>query len=140
MKDIKLKSKKNQHVIPANEKWAVKGESNSRRTKITKTKKEAVKRARQIAKNKKSELVIHNRDGKISDKDSYGNDHIPQRELKHYFSHYNLSTIINILLMKQFILLALVCFSWQLYFHNYSFLNFTPMFIVRGFCFYGIIF
>ena len=75
-----MKSKKNQHVIPADEKWAVKGESNSRRTKITKTKKEAVKRARQIAKNKKSELVIHNRDGKISDKDSYGNDPFPERD------------------------------------------------------------
>ncbi|MBK9334112.1 MAG: DUF2188 domain-containing protein [Ignavibacteria bacterium] len=27
-----------------------------------------------------SELVIHNRDGKISDKDSYGNDPFPERD------------------------------------------------------------
>ncbi len=75
-----MRSKKNQHVIPEDDKWAVKGESNSHRTKITKTKKEAVDRARQIAKNKKSELVIHNKDGKISDKDSYGNDPFPARD------------------------------------------------------------
>ncbi len=75
-----MKSKKNQHVIPADEKWAVRGENNSRRTKITKSKSEAVEHARKIAKNKKSELVIHNKDGKISDKDSYGNDPFPARD------------------------------------------------------------
>ncbi len=75
-----MKKKKNQHVIPVKDGWAVKGENNSRRTKITKTKSEAVERARKIAKNKKSELVIHNKDGKISDKDSYGNDPFPARD------------------------------------------------------------
>ncbi|MBK9334010.1 MAG: DUF2188 domain-containing protein [Ignavibacteria bacterium] len=43
-------------------------------------KSEAVTRARKIARNKKSELVIHNRDGTISDKDSYGNDPFPERD------------------------------------------------------------
>ena len=75
-----MKNKKNQHVIPVKEGWAVKGEKNSRRTKITRTKSEAVNRARKIARNKKSELVIHNRDGTISDKDSYGNDPFPERD------------------------------------------------------------
>jgi len=75
-----MKAKKNQHVVPADDKRAVQGENNSRRTKITRTKKEAVEKARQIAKNKKSELVIHNKDGKISDKDSYGNDPFPERD------------------------------------------------------------
>lgn len=74
---------KNQHVIPHGTKWAVKGEGNSRNTKITSTKEEAVKHARDIAKNMKKELVIHNRNGQISDKDSYGNDPHPPNDKKH---------------------------------------------------------
>lgn len=74
--------KKNQHVVPHKDGWAVIGENNSRRTKITATKKDAVDRAREIAKNQKTELVIHNRDGKISDKDSYGNDPFPPKDRK----------------------------------------------------------
>ncbi len=34
------------------------------------------------AKARKVEHVIHNMDGKISDKDSYGNDPFPQRDTK----------------------------------------------------------
>ncbi len=35
------------------------------------------------AKKKKVEHVIHNKDGKISDKDSYGNDPFPPRDTIH---------------------------------------------------------
>ncbi|MBK8983355.1 MAG: DUF2188 domain-containing protein [Ignavibacteria bacterium] len=62
--------------IPAG-KWAVKGENNSAGLKSQRQK---VQIARKIARNKKSELVIHNKDGKISDKDSYGNDPFPERD------------------------------------------------------------
>lgn len=79
----KIRSGKAQHVVPLENDWAVRGENNKRRTKITFTKKAAINRARQIAKNKKSELIIHNRDGKISDKDSYGNDPHPPKDSKH---------------------------------------------------------
>ena len=48
-------------------------------TVITKTKKEAVGIARLIAKSYKSELVIHGRDGRIQDRDSYGRDPFPPR-------------------------------------------------------------
>ncbi|MBS1517919.1 MAG: DUF2188 domain-containing protein [Bacteroidetes bacterium] len=75
-----MKTKKNQHVVTAGDRWAVRGEKNSRRTRITRTKQEAVERARRIAKNQKTELVIHNRDGKICDKDSYGNDPHPPKD------------------------------------------------------------
>ena len=78
-----MNNKKNQHVVPAKKGQGVKGEKNSRKTKITETKNEAVNRARQIDKNKKSELVIHNKDGRISDKDSYGNDPHPPKDKKH---------------------------------------------------------
>ena len=77
-----MANSKNQHVLPHGKNWSVRGEGNSRKTKITSTKDEAVTRAREIAKNMKTELVIHNKDGKISDKDSYGNDPHPPKDKK----------------------------------------------------------
>ncbi|HVT85387.1 MAG TPA: DUF2188 domain-containing protein [Chitinophagaceae bacterium] len=77
-------SKKNQHVVPGkNGGWNVKGEGNSKATTHTETKQEAIDKAREIAKNQRSELVIHGKDGKIQDKDSYGNDPVPPRDTKH---------------------------------------------------------
>ena len=64
-------AKKNQHVVPLGNGWAVKREGSGRFTIITETQKEAITVAREIARNNKSELVIHGRDGKIRDKDSY---------------------------------------------------------------------
>ena len=70
---------KNQHVVPHNGDWAVRGEGNDKVTKVTSTQAEAIKIAREIAKNQQSELVIHKQDGTIRDKDSYGNDPFPPR-------------------------------------------------------------
>jgi hypothetical protein len=76
--------KKNQHVVPDKAGgWNVKGAGNSKSTAHTETKKEAEKIARDIAKNPKSEVVIHGKDGKIQDKDSYGNDPNPPKDTKH---------------------------------------------------------
>jgi uncharacterized protein YdaT len=74
-----MNRRRNQHVVPHKKHWAVKGEGNSRNTIYTETKNEAIVKARQIAKNKKSEVVIHNRNGKISDSNSYGNDPYPPK-------------------------------------------------------------
>lgn len=75
---------KNQHVVyNPDGGWDVKGENNTKATKHTDTKAEAEKIARDIAKNQKSELIIHNKDGKISDKDSFGNDPYPPKDYKH---------------------------------------------------------
>lgn len=74
---------KNQHVIPTETGWSVKGENNTRATSTHSTQKEAIDRAREIAKNQKSEVVIHGKDGKIRDKDSYGNDPNPPKDRKH---------------------------------------------------------
>ena len=41
------------------------------------TQKEAIDRAREIARNKESEVVVHGTDGKIRQKDSHGNDPHP---------------------------------------------------------------
>jgi len=68
---------KNQHIVPKDNGWAVKGAGNSKVTKTFETQKDAIDFGRQIAKNQESELVIHRKDGTIRDKDSYGNDPVP---------------------------------------------------------------
>lgn len=73
-------AKRNQHVVPLGNGWAVKGEGNTKYTVITETKKDALSVGRDIARNNKSELIIHGRDGKIQDKDSYGNDPNPPHD------------------------------------------------------------
>jgi uncharacterized protein YdaT len=70
---------KNQHVVPHGDKWAVKGEKNDKVTKVVDTQAEAIKAAREIAINQKSEVVIHRPNGQIRDKDSYGNDDFPPK-------------------------------------------------------------
>jgi hypothetical protein len=69
-----MRKGKDQHVMPAKDGWGVKGEGNSRFTRLAETKSEAEKIAKTIAKHQHSEVVIHNRDGVIRDSDSYGND------------------------------------------------------------------
>lgn len=74
---------KNQHVVPnPGGGWQIKGEGNTKATKITDTKNEAISIGRDIAKNQQSELVIHNQDGKISNKNSFGNDPFPPKDKK----------------------------------------------------------
>ncbi len=70
----------NQHVTPHKEGgWQVKGAGNSRATVRTDTQSEAIKIARDIAINKGSEVVIHGQDGRIREKNSYGNDPFPPK-------------------------------------------------------------
>ena len=70
---------KNQHVVPHNGEWAVKGAGNSKVTETFRTQEGARQRAREIAINQSSEVVIHRPNGQIRDKDSYGNDPYPPR-------------------------------------------------------------
>lgn len=71
--------KKNQHVVPHGDDWAVKGAGNSRATSIHPTQHEAINRGREIAQNQKSELLIHGENGRIREKNSYGNDPYPPK-------------------------------------------------------------
>ena len=57
--------KKNQHVVPLGNGWAVKGAGNSKYTAITERKGDAKKIAKSIAKNSDSEVIVHGKDGKI---------------------------------------------------------------------------
>ena len=71
---------KNQHVTHRPDgNWQVKGAGNYKATIITSTQKEAIKIATNIARNQKSELVIHGLDGRIREKNSYGNDPCPPK-------------------------------------------------------------
>lgn len=75
--------KKSQLVVPHCENWAIKGEGNKKATKVTKNKKEAEKIARKIAKENKSELFIHDKKGRIINRNSFGNDPHPPIDKKH---------------------------------------------------------
>lgn len=74
-------SKSGTHVVPNSGKggWDIKRSGNSRSSGHFETKKEAIDRAREISRNAGDELVIHNRDGRISQKDSHGNDPYPPK-------------------------------------------------------------
>lgn len=72
----------NQHVVPNGKNWQVKAEKATKATKNFNTQKAAIAYAKDIAKNQKSELVIHGKDGRIRDKDSYGNDSCPPRDTR----------------------------------------------------------
>jgi len=71
---------KDQHVVPHNGSWGVRGAGNSRVTVATDTKKEAMKIGREIAQNQGSELVIHGENGRIQQKDSHGRDPNPPKD------------------------------------------------------------
>lgn len=70
---------KNQHVVPHEDGWAVKGEGNQRTTSVHNTQQQAIDAAREIARNQQSELIIHRPNGRIRDKDSHGQDPFPPK-------------------------------------------------------------
>jgi uncharacterized protein YdaT len=74
---------KNQHVVKREDGWAVRGEGNTRDTSHHSTQDDATDRARDIARNERSEVVIHRPDGRIRDRDSFGNDPPSRRDTKH---------------------------------------------------------
>jgi hypothetical protein len=72
-------SKKNQHVVPHGGDWAVKGAGNSKATKVVNTQAEAIQLAREIAKNQGSEMFIHGQNGRIRERNTYGDDPFPPK-------------------------------------------------------------
>ena len=75
--------KKNIYIAPQGDRWAVKREGNARLISTHRTKALADNTARPIARREKVELVIRGKDGRIQDKDSFGNDPFPPRDKKH---------------------------------------------------------
>ncbi|PTQ08162.1 hypothetical protein CLG96_15745 [Sphingomonas oleivorans] len=70
---------KNQHVVPHEGGWAVRGAGNERATSVHETQAAANEAARGIAQNQHSELLIHGRNGQIRERDSFGGDPFPPR-------------------------------------------------------------
>ena len=63
------------HVVPnADGGWDIRRGGGERSSGHFDTKQDAVHRAREIARNAETELKIHNRDGRIAQSDSHGND------------------------------------------------------------------
>jgi hypothetical protein len=60
-----------QHVIPLGNGWAVKSAGSSGFIIITDKKTEAVSAGRTLARTKETELIVHDKDGKIRDTYSY---------------------------------------------------------------------
>ena len=74
-----MSSKRNQHVVPHTEGWAVKGAGAQRATETFDRKADAVERGREIAQNQGTELFVHGQDGKIQTRDSHGHDPFPPK-------------------------------------------------------------
>ena len=74
-------SGKNQWVVPINggDQWGVRGEGNDRLTSIHGTQQQAIDRAREIAINQQSEMLIQGRNGQIRERNSYGDDPFPPK-------------------------------------------------------------
>jgi len=61
---------KNLHVLPSKNKWGIKGEGNTKFTKLFDTQKSAIIYARMIANRQKSKVFIHNNEA-FSDNDMH---------------------------------------------------------------------
>ena len=70
---------KNQHAVPHPQGWAVKGAGNQKASSVHSTQREAIGAAREIAHNQGSELLIHGVNGRIRERNTYGNDPYPPK-------------------------------------------------------------
>lgn len=70
---------KNQHIVPAGDRWGVRGEGNEHLTSVHDTQRQAIEAGREIARNQHSELLIHGEDGRIRERDSHGHDSHPPK-------------------------------------------------------------
>lgn len=74
-------SRKSHHVVPASQGgWNIKKGGAERSSGHFGRKQDAINHAREISRNQGSELLIHNRDGKISQSDSHGHDPCPPKD------------------------------------------------------------
>ncbi len=72
-------SKKGQHVVPNGGRWSVRKAGASRASGTFATQREAIERAKDIARTQHTELYIHGRDGRIRERTSYGSDPYPPK-------------------------------------------------------------
>lgn len=70
---------KQTHITPHPDGWASKDTGNGRASRVFDTKQDAVNWGRGHSRGVGSELVIHNRNGQIGQKDSHGSDSFPPK-------------------------------------------------------------
>lgn len=79
-----MSAKRDVHVVRhPNGGWSTKKEGAGRAGGRHATQGAAIEAAREQARRERVEVVIHRRDGKIRDSDSYGHDPFPPRDKKH---------------------------------------------------------
>lgn len=80
-----MSKKRDYHVVPNGDRggWDVKREGADKASGHFDRKADAMDRGRDLAREHRTELVQHGRDGRIQDSDSYGNDPNPPRDRKH---------------------------------------------------------
>lgn len=76
-------TKKDIHVVPHKDGWATKREGAGRVGVVADSQKAAIDRAKEQAVREKVEVVIHRKDGRIRDNDSYGRDPNPPKDKQH---------------------------------------------------------
>jgi len=75
--DVFLKSSRtrkktwHQHVVPYEERWAVRREGNKRITSAHKRQDTAIRKAKRLARKHKADVIIHRQDGTIRDRVNY---------------------------------------------------------------------
>ncbi len=72
-------TKSNLHIVPHKGGWAVRREGSGRASSVHPAQREAQEAGRPAAQRERVELVIHGRDGKTRDSESYGRDPNPPR-------------------------------------------------------------
>jgi hypothetical protein len=71
------------HVVPKSGGWVVTTSGAGQPPQQFSRKEDAVQFGESVARRKRTNLIIHGRDGKIQDIDAYGSDPIPPRDRNH---------------------------------------------------------
>ena len=71
------------HVVPHDGKWATRREGASRVSETFPTQAKAAKAGHDTARRDQTEVLAHGRDGRIRERESYGNDPYPPRDREH---------------------------------------------------------
>lgn len=70
---------KNLHIVKSPNGWGIRKEGNSRLSSTFATQREAISKGRDMAIQGRCELLIHGMNGKIRERNSYGNDPFPPK-------------------------------------------------------------
>jgi hypothetical protein len=71
--------KTTQHVVRHQNGWALKKGGSQRATKVFPTQSQAIDYGKTVSQNQGAEFFIHGRNGRIRERNSYGNDPYPPR-------------------------------------------------------------